>query len=231
MTELGYLLTKLSFWLSLWHDISISWHGGKESLVCFANNAIHPWPQVMPIFDRKMPPGFTPDIFLRHNFVYISNWIIGETNASTKTFKILFSIVMPTFGKSCRRPWKTARHQKPKLSWIVKQIFQDGSHRTCTRTLGRKHTRKSASFWKRKHVQYFLIKFAKYLMLEACWLWFVIFKRYVELTRLTIESHDPIFFTGTWARSRVSGTDRLFPHGSEFGPNLEILASPVIPAP
>ena len=29
-TELGYLLTKLSFWLSLWRDISISWHGGKE---------------------------------------------------------------------------------------------------------------------------------------------------------------------------------------------------------
>ena len=29
-TELGYLRTKLSFWLSLWHDISISWHGGKE---------------------------------------------------------------------------------------------------------------------------------------------------------------------------------------------------------
>ena len=29
-TELGYLLTKSPFWLSLWHDISISWHGGKE---------------------------------------------------------------------------------------------------------------------------------------------------------------------------------------------------------
>ena len=29
-TELRYLLTKSPFWLSLWHDISISWHGGKE---------------------------------------------------------------------------------------------------------------------------------------------------------------------------------------------------------
>ena len=29
-TELGYLLTKLSFWLSLWCDITIFWHGGKE---------------------------------------------------------------------------------------------------------------------------------------------------------------------------------------------------------
>ena len=32
-------------------------------------------------------------------------WRIGETNPSTKTSRILFSIVMPTFGKSCRRPW------------------------------------------------------------------------------------------------------------------------------
>ena len=32
-------------------------------------------------------------------------WRIGETNPSTKTSKILFSIVMPTFGKSCQRFW------------------------------------------------------------------------------------------------------------------------------
>ena len=36
------------------------------------------------------------------------------------------------------------------------------------------------------------------------------------------------FFIGTRARSRVSGNDRLFPRGSELGPNLEIPASPVI---
>ena len=29
-TKLRYSLTKLSFWLSLWRDISIYWHGGKE---------------------------------------------------------------------------------------------------------------------------------------------------------------------------------------------------------
>ena len=103
-----------------------------------------------------------------------------------------------------------------------------GCHRTCTRTLGGKHTRKSASFWQRKHVQYFLIKFAKYLMLESCWLWFVILKKYMELTRPKIESRDPIFFTGTRARSRVYGNDRLFLRGSEFGPNPEIPPSPVI---
>ena len=65
-------------------------------------------------------------------------------------------------------------------------------------------------------------------MLKACWLRFVIFKKYVELTRPKIESHDPIFFTGARAGSRVSGNDRLFPRGSEFGPNPEIPASPVI---
>ena len=43
------------------------------NLVCFAINAIHPWPQVMPIFDREMPPGFTPAICLHCNFVNISN--------------------------------------------------------------------------------------------------------------------------------------------------------------
>ena len=72
----------------------------------FANNVIHPWPQVMQIFDREMPPWFTPAICLRRNFVYISNLEnVRETNPLTKTFKILFWIVMPTFGKSCQGPW------------------------------------------------------------------------------------------------------------------------------
>ena len=30
----------------------LAWTQRIISLVCFANNAIHPWPQVMPIFDR-----------------------------------------------------------------------------------------------------------------------------------------------------------------------------------
>ena len=30
VTKLEYLLTNSSFWPSLWHDISISWHGDKE---------------------------------------------------------------------------------------------------------------------------------------------------------------------------------------------------------
>ena len=61
------------------------------------------------------------------------------------------------------------------------------------------------------------------MLIMVCYL-----RKYVELTRPKIESRDPIFFIGTRARSRVSGNDRLFPRGSEFGPNLEIPASPVI---
>ena len=72
-TELGYLLTKLSFWLKFmtWYMYInfLAWRQRILSLVCFANNAIHPWPQVMPIFDREMPPRFTPAICLRRNFV------------------------------------------------------------------------------------------------------------------------------------------------------------------
>ena len=52
-------------------------------------------------------------------------------------------------------------------------------------------------------------------------------KKYMELTWPKIESSDLIFFTDTRARSRVSGNDRLFPRGSELGPNPEIPASPV----
>ena len=43
-----------------------------------------------------------------------------------------------------------------------------------------------------------------------------------------MESRDPIFLTCTRGRSRVFGNDRLFPLGSEFGPNPEIPASPII---
>ena len=50
----------------------------------------------------------------------------------------------------------------------------------------------------------------------------------MELSRPKTESRDPIFFIGTRARSRVSGNDRLFPRGPEFGPNPETPASPVI---
>ena len=63
-------------------------------------------------------------------------------------------------------------------------------------------------------------------------MWFVVHlivtDTYVELTRPKIESCDPIFFTGTRARLRVFRNDRLFPHGSKFGPDSEIPASPVV---
>ena len=97
--ELGYLLTKSPFWLSLWHDISISWHGGKE-MFC---QQCHP---SVASGDANIRPR---NAFRIHTCVVILSifpiWRIRETNPSTKTSKILFSIVMPTFGKSCRRPW------------------------------------------------------------------------------------------------------------------------------
>ena len=45
------------------------------------------------------------------------------------------------------------------------------------------------------------------------------FKKHVELPRMKIESHDLIdlIFTGTRERSQVSGNDRLFPCGPDFG--------------
>ena len=55
----GLVMTYINF---------LAWRQRIISSVCFANNAIHPWPQVMPIFNREMPPGFTPAICLRFNF-------------------------------------------------------------------------------------------------------------------------------------------------------------------
>ena len=82
----------------------LAWRQRIISLVCLANNANHLWPQVMPIFDRCLPDSHLPFVYVV--ILSISPiWRIGETNPSTKTSKILFSIVMPTFGKSCRRPW------------------------------------------------------------------------------------------------------------------------------
>ena len=116
------------------------------SLVCFVNNAIHPWPQVMPICGREMPPGFTPAICLRRNFVYISYLENQRDKSLNQRF---YNIVFNSHANFREKLSKalTARPQKPKLSWILKQIFEDGGHRTCTRTLAGKHTRKSASFW------------------------------------------------------------------------------------
>ena len=61
-------------------------------------------------------------------------------------------------------------------------------------------------------------------MLKACWLWLIIFLKYVGLTRLNIESHDPIFFTGTGESLWVSRNYWLAPCGPEFGAGPEIPA-------
>ena len=52
--------------------LGMDWRQRIISLACFANNVIQTCPQVMLIFNREMPPGFTPAICLHHNFVYIA---------------------------------------------------------------------------------------------------------------------------------------------------------------
>ena len=96
--------------------------------------------------DQEMPPGFTPAICLRRNFVYISKLENrGDKSLDQNFLNIVFNSRADFREKLSKA--LTARPQKPKLSLILKQIFQDGGRRTCTRTLGGKHTRKSASFW------------------------------------------------------------------------------------
>ena len=58
----------------------------KFGMFCQQCHRIHPWPQVMLIFDQERPPGFTPAICLRCNFVYISILENRETNPSTKKY-------------------------------------------------------------------------------------------------------------------------------------------------
>ena len=87
-----------------WYINFLAWRQRIISLVCFANNAIHPWPQVMPIFYREMPPGFTPDSCLRRNFVYISNLENGGDKSLDQNF---LNIVTPQPLRApgyCRTP-------------------------------------------------------------------------------------------------------------------------------
>ena len=90
--------------LTLYIDF-LAWRQRIISLVCFAK-----MPSIRGLrwcwysTEKYLPDSHPP-------FVYVvilsisSIWSIGETNPSTKTSKILFSMVMPTFGKSCQRPW------------------------------------------------------------------------------------------------------------------------------
>ena len=55
--------------------VYISLHGCKLNLMaCFAKIFIHPWPLMVPIFDREMPPGFTPTILFTLQFRVSSTW-------------------------------------------------------------------------------------------------------------------------------------------------------------
>ena len=102
--------------------------------------------QCHPRWCRYLTENCFPDSHLPFVYVVIFSflspiWRIWETNLSTITSKILFSIVVPTFRKSCRRPWlHGVKKNKVKLAGggrtfvqpgcILKQIFRDGGHQT-----------------------------------------------------------------------------------------------------
>ena len=157
VTELGYLLTKWSFWLSLWQaesprNLQVLGPGGgwgrhfapKRVGVrgprvlrpawskVFADTVMMTWyiyqflcmeaknykfgmfcqqchPSMAPGDADIRPEKCLPDLHLPFVYVVILSispiWRIRETNPSTKSSKILFWIIMPTFGKSCQGPW------------------------------------------------------------------------------------------------------------------------------
>ena len=88
---------------------------------------------------KKCLPAFTPAICLRHNFVYISNLENRGDKSVDQNFQNIVFNSHANFWEKLSKAL-TAQPQKPKLSWIHKQIFQDDGHRTCMRTLGGKHT-------------------------------------------------------------------------------------------
>ena len=101
-TELGYLLTKSHFGLvyDIYQFLGMEAKNYKFGVFC---QQCHP---SVATGDADIRPRNASRIHTCHLFLSISPiWRIRETNPSTKTSSILFSIVMPTFGKSCRRPW------------------------------------------------------------------------------------------------------------------------------
>ena len=99
-----------------WYINFLAWRQRTISLVCFANNAINPWPQVIPIFDRAMPPRFTPAICIHRNFVYISNF--GESGRQIRRPKLLkycFQSSCQLSGKVVEGLDSTASKTKAKL--------------------------------------------------------------------------------------------------------------------
>ena len=85
----------------------------------------------LPIFDREMPPGFTPTSCFCHNFVYISTLRnLGDISLD-QNFQNIDLYSHANFREKLSKDF-TARPQKPKLSEIPEQYFQDGGCPTCT---------------------------------------------------------------------------------------------------
>ena len=144
----------------------LAWIQRIISLACFANNVIHPWNQMILIFDQEMPAGFTHVIcYTSITILSISPlWSTGETHLVTKTSKILFWTVMPSFEKSFQRPWLHGLKKKAKF------YPQANFSRWLPRLQAETH-RRNGRICQFLIVQtYFLTKLTKCLMLKACWL-------------------------------------------------------------
>ena len=126
-------------WSIIGHStISISWHGCIRLII-----SLYVLPTMSSIRDPRwswyltekcLPDSHLPFVYVVILFIF-PLWRTGETNSLGKTSKILFWMVMPTFRKSCLRPW---------LHGLKNQSLVGSSSKL---TLGGKHTRESASFW------------------------------------------------------------------------------------
>ena len=135
----------------------------------------------MAVFHWEMPSGFTPAICLRRNFLYI---LILKHQGYKSIGQNIQNIVVDShanFGEKLPLAL-TAQHQKPKLSWILEQIFQDGGRRTCPRTGREVH---------QIICQFLIVEACSIFLNQICWLFDVesmliigrYFKKYVELTQ------------------------------------------------
>ena len=147
-TKLENLLTKLPFWLSLWHRISISWHECKEvkKIAWIAIIVNHRSPQMMPIFDLEKPPKFAPTIYLCHNYVSISISILLRDQSFRPNFG---NIVSASHAISFRKslPRLDCSTSNTMAKWVYSHNFQDGVSPSFTQTFGQKHANEIFSSW------------------------------------------------------------------------------------
>ena len=190
----------------------LAWRQRIVSLACFASNVVHPWTQVMRIFNQEMPPGSASSICSRRNFVCSSTLENRGDKFIGQNFQNIVLDSHANFGEKLSSAL-SAQPQKPKLSLILKHIFQDGCHLTCIQTLSGKPTRQFVSFW---CGNMFIMSLSNLLNI---WCWkhadygSLFQKKICGINQAEYnKSCDQIFFTGTRARSRVFGWFHMAPN-------------------